>query len=52
LHPACGRPAAYPLLGAVFCLLLTGTANLANLLLARSMTRSQELAYFSYPLYQ
>jgi putative ABC transport system permease protein len=37
------RTPLYFLLGAVFCLLLIGCANLANLLVARSMSRSQEL---------
>ena len=37
------RTPLYFLLGAVLCLLLIGCANLANLLVARSMTRSQEL---------
>ena len=37
------RTPLYFLLGAVLCLLLIGCFNLANLLVARSMTRSQEL---------
>jgi len=37
------RARLYFLMGAVLCLLLIGTFNLANLLVARSMTRSQEL---------
>jgi len=37
------RTPLYFLLGSVFCLLLIGCVNLANLLVARSMTRSQEL---------
>jgi putative ABC transport system permease protein len=37
------RTPLYFLLGSVLCLLLIGCANLANLLVARSMTRSQEL---------
>jgi putative ABC transport system permease protein len=37
------RTPLYFLMGAVLCLLLIGCANLANLLVARSMTRSQEL---------
>jgi putative ABC transport system permease protein len=37
------RTPLYLLLGAVLCLLLIGSANLANMLVARSMTRSQEL---------
>jgi putative ABC transport system permease protein len=36
------RTPLYVLMGAVLCLLLIGSANLANLLVARSMTRSQE----------
>ncbi len=38
------RTALYFLMGAVLCLLLIGSANLANLLVARSMTRSHEFA--------
>src|SRR5262249_35995988 len=37
------RTTLYFLMGAVMCLLLIGGANLANLLVARSMARSQEL---------
>src|SRR5262245_55087662 len=37
------RAPLYTLLGAVLCLMLIGCANLANLMVARSMTRRQEL---------
>jgi putative ABC transport system permease protein len=37
------RTPLYFLLGSVLCLMLIGCANLANLLVARSMARSQEL---------
>jgi putative ABC transport system permease protein len=37
------RTPLYTLLGAVLCLMLIGCANLANLMVARSMTRRQEL---------